>query len=78
MDIEAGLDRKAFSSAVDHDLAVYSEVLTIVENSRKSWEKAVIDGFATNFDVGRSKPLRDAIGNGLKTDLKIESFKAHT
>ena len=75
VDIDSGLDRKGFSSAVDHDLAVYSEVLTIVENSRKSWEMAVMDGSMTYFDTGRETPLKVAIKNGLITDLKIESFK---
>jgi hypothetical protein len=76
IDLEPGLNQTTFSAAVDHDLAIYSEVLGIVEDARNTWQNAVMDGTQKDFDIGRDSPLKTAIENGLVTDLKVESFKS--
>ena len=68
-------DRDSFDAAVDHDMAVYEEVLAIVEEARRNWQDAVTAGELSVFDEGRASPLKTAIENGLVTDLKVESFK---
>jgi len=71
----SSMDLASFSADVDHDIAVYANILKIVQDAKSLWHQEIYSGNLAEFDEGRTAPLSEAINNGLNTDLKVESFK---